>query len=137
MNADLSSIPDIVLNYVQLQESILSVFAKLYPCISDPSTLYLCPKKGSIIKNGEKWFFVRHGGGFTFTESDKKTVVSPHRCPHLFRAVDAWRLHLYLESICESEDLCPTEKDIKEHLAVLLKTNPKVSPLSELVFLDF
>jgi hypothetical protein len=90
----------IILEYVELQNNLISAFRQSFPQIKDGEILLDCPRDGCLLAEGEEWKFQRHGVGICFTGQESGKVVDVHvGILEYPRAFDAWRLAQYFEAI--------------------------------------
>jgi hypothetical protein len=90
----------VILEFVELQDNLISAFREAFPQIADWEYLLDCPKSGDFWALEEEWEFHRHGAGICFTGQKSGKVVDAHwGISSSPRAFDAWRLSQYFESI--------------------------------------
>ncbi len=90
----------IILEFVELQNNLISAFRETFPQITDWEYLLDSPRAGCFGSLGEEWKFQRHGVGICFTGQKSGKVVDAHLGMSEYpRAFDSWRLAQYFDSI--------------------------------------
>ncbi|OCG47363.1 hypothetical protein A9G35_03990 [Gilliamella sp. Choc5-1] len=106
---------------LQLQNTIITVFKKVYPEVKDYNLLLDCPKKGKLDINGQQWLFVKHGKGLKFIRKDPlpEIIIDMHNYFSEPNVLDEWRLEQYIDSL----NLTYSTSDIKNCLHELTLTH--------------
>ncbi|MBD2773022.1 DUF6896 domain-containing protein [Iningainema tapete] len=90
----------IILEFIEIQNSLLKAFREKYSQIIDWKYLLDSPRSGYILAQNEEWKFQRHGVGICFTGQKSGKVVDVHVGMSEYpTAFDVWRLCQYFESI--------------------------------------
>jgi hypothetical protein len=90
----------ILQQFVELQGQLIQALLSAFPGFSDLDHLTDFPQStGTLEAIDTKWEFRKHGIGFTFNDSKKKTVVNAHKWLSNPEFFDAYRISSYLASI--------------------------------------
>lgn len=106
-----------ILNFVFLQEQLMTEFEKANPDSVDFKYFIDFPRKGKITINSEEWSFLRHGLGFRFIRQNPSPhlIVDSHVYPFEYGVIDDWRIQQFLESISgELYDKYEIKKNLEE-----------------------
>lgn len=86
-----------IIEYVNLQKSIVVNFQRQFPQVKDYIKLLDCPKAGTLFIEDKVWIFQKHGAGMKFILNPNSLIVDIHKFFLNYRLVDVWRLEQYFQ----------------------------------------